>query len=316
MVGSESASSSSHQPHTAARRRSASAYLRHCVRARARSACAYVCACVHACAYACAHAPASALGLGEARRAQRRQRRRAAQLTRADAPSSAGAGPTHAYARAVPRAAFTRDVPSVPWWLRAVSRIRRGAARRGAARRPSHRCPRNGLMPDSPQDRRRQPQRNAHADGEVRHPRPAPHICTRARACRTWHRRFAAAAMALPAAVSIFASGRCFAVLRCALRHLCAHGTAAAQSTSMPTSQACEERAPSMHAPPRPHLRRDWARSYHICAGTGLASFHICVGTGLAHTTSAPGPGSPRCKCGTEGGPSPAAETERAAAGG
>jgi hypothetical protein len=33
---------------------------------------------------------------------------------------------------------------------------------------------------------------------------------------------------------------------------------------------------------PRPHLRRDWARP-----------FHICTGTGLTPPTSAPGPGAP-----------------------
>ena len=37
---------------------------------------------------------------------------------------------------------------------------------------------------------------------------------------------------------------------------------------------------------PLPHLRRDWARPYHICAGTGLAPHwahpsHICAGTCL-----------------------------------
>ena len=31
---------------------------------------------------------------------------------------------------------------------------------------------------------------------------------------------------------------------------------------------------------PLPHLRRDWARPCHICAGTGLAPCHICIGTG------------------------------------
>jgi hypothetical protein len=31
----------------------------------------------------------------------------------------------------------------------------------------------------------------------------------------------------------------------------------------------------------RPHLRPDWARRCHICAGTGLAAAHICAGTGL-----------------------------------
>ena len=31
---------------------------------------------------------------------------------------------------------------------------------------------------------------------------------------------------------------------------------------------------------PLPHLRRDWARRCHICAGTGLTPpFHICAGT-------------------------------------
>jgi hypothetical protein len=57
-----------------------------------------------------------------------------------------------------------------------------------------------------------------------------------------------------------------------------------------------------------PHLRRDWARRCHICAGTGAATSapglgsplphlrrdwarrcHICAGTGLAAATSAPG---------------------------
>ena len=42
-----------------------------------------------------------------------------------------------------------------------------------------------------------------------------------------------------------------------------------------------------------PHLRRDWARPCHICAGTALTPCHICAGTGLAPATSAPGLGSP-----------------------
>jgi hypothetical protein len=37
-------------------------------------------------------------------------------------------------------------------------------------------------------------------------------------------------------------------------------------------------------APP-PHLRRDWARPAHICAGTGLAPINICAGTATGPST-------------------------------
>ena len=47
-----------------------------------------------------------------------------------------------------------------------------------------------------------------------------------------------------------------------------------------------------------PHLRRDWARPRHICAGDWARPCHICTGTGLTAATSAPGLGHPRiCTC-------------------
>jgi hypothetical protein len=41
-----------------------------------------------------------------------------------------------------------------------------------------------------------------------------------------------------------------------------------------------------------PHLHRDWAHPCRICNGTGLAPVHICTRTGLGAPTSAPGLGS------------------------
>ncbi len=94
--------------------------------------------------------------------------------------------------------------------------------------------------------------------------------------------------------------------------------------TPLPRLHTAATSAPRL-GPPLPHLRRDWARPFHICAGTGPAHStsaprlgspistsppglgpplphlrrdcarpsHICAGTGPAHSTSAPRLGPP-----------------------
>ena len=85
---------------------------------------------------------------------------------------------------------------------------------------------------------------------------------------------------------------RCRALMgMCALiGHICA-GTGLTPVTSAPgLGSPPATSAPGLGSPlatsapgrgsPLPHLRRDWARPCHICAGTGFFPAHICAGAG------------------------------------